>query len=71
LPLLEGGARVSGEDPGVHYQLFLAYSRLGRKADAERALETFKRLEEARKAAESGMPAGQPGGGLPPPGDEK
>ena len=60
-------SRFAGQDPGVHYQLFLAYSRLSRKADADRELETFKRLDEARKAAEAGMPSAQAGGALPPP----
>ena len=67
LPLLESTARFSGQDPGVHYQLFLAYSRLGRKADADRELETFKRLEEARKAAETGVPSAPSASELPPP----
>jgi tetratricopeptide (TPR) repeat protein len=53
LPLLERGAKLSQKDPGTHYQLFLAYSRLKRKADADRELVIFKRLEEERKSGAS------------------
>jgi hypothetical protein len=63
--VLERGAALGKEDPGVHYQLFLVYSRLNRKADADRELATFKRLDEARKAGEAG--AGAKTEELPPP----
>jgi hypothetical protein len=69
LPLLERGAGLFKEDPGVHYQLFLVYSRLKRKADADRELATFKTLEEARKAADAGAPV-RTQGELPPPPDD-
>jgi tetratricopeptide (TPR) repeat protein len=69
LPLLERGARLAGQDPGVHYQLFLAYSRLGRRGEADRELAKFKELEEARKAGEAGAPAAQTKDELPPPSD--
>jgi hypothetical protein len=36
--------------PEAHYQLFLAYSRLNRKADADRELSSFKHLDEDIKA---------------------
>ena len=49
---LERGVKLAGDDPGVHYQLFLAYSRMQRKDDANRELELFKQLEEARKKRE-------------------
>jgi hypothetical protein len=45
---------MSSDDPGVHYQLFITYSRLKRKDDADRELGRFKTLEEARKNG-SGM----------------
>jgi hypothetical protein len=57
---------MSSTDPGIHYQLFTAYSRLKRKPDAERELAVFKRLEEARKKGETpgeGSAANEP----PPP----
>jgi Flp pilus assembly protein TadD len=49
LPPLERAAALRREDPGVRYQLFTAYARLGRKDDAERELSLFKRLDEERK----------------------
>jgi tetratricopeptide (TPR) repeat protein len=55
LPILEFGATLSTSDPGIHYQLFLTYSRLKRKPDAERELAIFKRLEGARKQGETSM----------------
>jgi hypothetical protein len=57
VPLLESAARMSNNDPGIHYQLFTAYSRLKRKTDAERELALFKQLEETRKK-EEGMSGG-------------
>jgi hypothetical protein len=46
---------MSNDDPGVHYQLFITYSRLKRKDEADRELARFKTLEEARKQSEGGM----------------
>jgi predicted Zn-dependent protease len=56
LSILERGTHLSEKDPGVHYQLFLAYSRLKRKEDANRELAAFKRLDDERKngASENG-----------------
>ena len=56
--MLERGAGLSKIDPGVHYQLFTAYSRLKRKSDADHELALFKQLEEARKQREGLKPAG-------------
>jgi tetratricopeptide (TPR) repeat protein len=50
LPILEHAAMIKPNNPSVHYQLFLALSRLKRKAEADRELATFKKLDEARKA---------------------
>ena len=55
---------MSTNDPGVHYQLFITFSRLKRKDDADRELTRFKSLEEARKRLESGMSEKEE---LPPP----
>jgi hypothetical protein len=55
--MLERGTALSQSDPGVHYQLFIAYSRLKRKADADRELAIFKRLEEARKSEQDAQDA--------------
>jgi tetratricopeptide (TPR) repeat protein len=70
--ILERAATMSATDPGIHYQLFTAYTRLKRKPDAERELAIFKRLEEARKGSEGDnaviTPDGQPPADtLPPP----
>jgi Flp pilus assembly protein TadD len=58
LTFLKRGAELSPDDPGVHYQLFLVYSRVKEKPDADRELALFKRLEEARKANQGGMMGG-------------
>jgi len=55
LTILKRGAELSPEDPGVHYQLFLIYSRVKQKADADSELALFKKLDEARKANQGGM----------------
>ena len=49
LPLLNRGVELNSKDPGVHYQLFLAYSRLKKKDEAERELAEFKRLDEVNR----------------------
>jgi tetratricopeptide (TPR) repeat protein len=54
---LEAAARLSPEDANTHYQLGLAYQRLARDAEAERAFETFRRLKQA-----AGQPAQPPSG---------
>jgi hypothetical protein len=51
-------------DPGIHYQLFTAYSRLKRREDAERELAIFKRLEEARKKSGDGANTGDGGSSM-------
>ncbi|HKQ53343.1 MAG TPA: hypothetical protein VJT74_13295, partial [Pyrinomonadaceae bacterium] len=49
IPVLKRGAMLKPANPGVHYQLFMAFSRLKRKEDADSELALFKRLEEERK----------------------
>jgi tetratricopeptide (TPR) repeat protein len=49
IPILERGAILNARYPGIHYQLFLALSRLKRKEEADRELVLFKQLEEASK----------------------
>ena len=49
IPILLRGVALNTKFPGIHYQLFLAYSRLKRKAEASQELEIFKRLDEERK----------------------
>jgi tetratricopeptide (TPR) repeat protein len=73
LPVLERAAVMGKDDPGIHYQLFTAYSRLKRREDAERELSIFKRLEEARKKGSGTSSSESSGDGnpplLPPPAD--
>ena len=47
VPVLERGAALKADDPGVRYQLFIAYSRLRQKEKADLAFAEFKRLEKA------------------------
>src|SRR6185437_5293730 len=49
LPLLQRGVELNDKDPGIRYQLFLAYSRLKRKDEADRELAEFKRLDVANQ----------------------
>ena len=50
LSVLQHAATLKPKNPGVQYQLFMALTRLKRKEEADRALASFKQLEEARKA---------------------
>jgi Flp pilus assembly protein TadD len=45
LPLLRKAVSLNAVDPGVHYQLFLAYSRLKKQEEADKELAEFKRLD--------------------------
>jgi tetratricopeptide (TPR) repeat protein len=55
VPLLTRGVELNAKDPGVHYQLFLAYSRLKKKDEADRELAEFKRLDEGNRHGETPM----------------
>ena len=44
--ILETAAALSKDDPGIRYQLFIAYSRLKQKEKADAAFADFKRLEK-------------------------
>jgi predicted Zn-dependent protease len=46
VPILEDGAALNKNDPGIRYQLFIAYSRLKQKEKADATLAEFKRLEK-------------------------
>ncbi len=59
LPLLKRGVELNDKDPGIRYQLFLAYSRLKRKDEADKELAEFKRLDEVNRHAAT------PGGAKP------
>jgi Flp pilus assembly protein TadD len=64
---LTRGVELNAKDPGVHYQLFLAYSRLRKKEEADRELAEFKRLDEVNRhgATPLGM-SNKDGESLPP-----
>ena len=47
--ILGHAAALKPKDPSVHYQKFIALSRLKRKAEADRELAVFKQLDEARQ----------------------
>jgi len=49
VPLLQRGVELNDKDPGIRYQLFLAYSRLRRKDEADKELAEFKRLDEVNR----------------------
>jgi Flp pilus assembly protein TadD len=48
--VLVAADRIRERDAGVHYQLFLAYTRLKRKTDADRELLLFKQYDAEAKA---------------------
>jgi tetratricopeptide (TPR) repeat protein len=48
--VLAVAARIRPRDPGVHYQLFIVYTRLKRKDDADHELAIFKRYDAESKA---------------------
>ena len=47
---LEEGARLAPSSPEMHFALARAYTRVGRKADATRERELFKRLQDEFEA---------------------
>jgi tetratricopeptide (TPR) repeat protein len=53
LDMLMAAGRIRPRDPGVHYQLFMAYTRLKRKDDADRELKLFKQYETESKSQRS------------------
>ena len=64
---LEEGARLAPTSPEMHFALARAYTRAGRKQDAARERELFKRLQDQQDAARSsGRPAGQADNTQPP-----
>src|SRR5262245_32128624 len=62
---LEAGARLAPTSPEMYFALARAYTRAGRKEDAAKARETFKRLEEQYKT-ERGDAKPDGSGGEPP-----
>ncbi len=54
LPLLQRAAKINPNRVEVHYQLYLALSRLKRKTDADHELEIYKQLREKEKVQKPG-----------------
>ena len=54
MTILRGAETLNAKDPGVHYQLFLALSRLKKTEEAKRELAAFKQLDGAQKARHDG-----------------
>jgi Flp pilus assembly protein TadD len=50
LAILRHAATLKPRNASVHYQLFIALSRLKRKEEAQQELAIFNQLEEARKS---------------------
>jgi tetratricopeptide (TPR) repeat protein len=63
VPHLQRAAALAPDNPEPHYQLSLAYRRLGRKQEAAAESETVKRIHESRRAS------GAQQSGAPPPED--
>jgi tetratricopeptide (TPR) repeat protein len=57
---LEEGARLAPTSPEMHFALARAYTRVGRKADAERERELFKRLQDEFEAQRIRRTGAQP-----------
>lgn len=58
---LEAGAKLAPDSPEMHFALARAYSRAGRKAEADKARAEFMRLDKLRRArGEVKQPATEP-----------
>ena len=64
--MLTRGVELNDKDPGIHYQLFLAYSRLKRKVDADKEVAEFKRLDEVNQHGATPLMSTKDGEALPP-----
>jgi tetratricopeptide (TPR) repeat protein len=68
---LEEGVRLAPASPDMHFALARAYTRAGRKADADRENEIFKKLEEKyNQQAETKQTDGVKGTATPKPSPE-
>src|SRR4029453_11280639 len=50
---LEEGVRIAPSSPEMHFALARAYTRAGRKEDANREREIFKKLQDENEQSES------------------
>ncbi|HKG15298.1 MAG TPA: tetratricopeptide repeat protein, partial [Pyrinomonadaceae bacterium] len=67
VPILRGAEALNAKDPGVHYQLFLALSRLKKTEEAKRELAAYKRLDGAQRARQDADGDKEPGPPTEPP----
>jgi hypothetical protein len=63
---LRAAEALNAKDPGVHYQLFLALSRLKKTEEARRELAAYKQLDGAQKAGQGAAGDKEP----PPPAEQ-
>ncbi|PYU88166.1 MAG: hypothetical protein DMG08_26565, partial [Acidobacteria bacterium] len=54
---LEAGLELAPDSPEMHFAVARAYERAGRKDDAARAREEFKKLDRIRRTAREGSQA--------------
>ena len=66
LPLLQRGVELNDKDPGIRYQLFMAYSRLRRKDEADNEFAYFKSLDATSLNTNTNMNTGGESESLPP-----
>ena len=72
---LEAARSLAPLAPNIHFALARAYTRANRKADADRARETFARLNKQAEEIDNkgffttgdAVTGGEPGGGQTPP----
>jgi predicted Zn-dependent protease len=62
---LEEGARLAPSSPEMHFALARAYTRVGRKADATRERELFKKLQDEFEARRTRRQVDQANDGQP------
>ena len=60
IPPLEGAVKLEPGNPTGHYQLAVAYSRTGRKEDADREFALHRKMAEASEAGQGAQPQPPP-----------
>jgi tetratricopeptide (TPR) repeat protein len=60
VPPLETSAKLEAGNPAVHYNLAVAYSRVGRKPEADKEFAIHRQLMQNNKGQDQGDPAQSP-----------
>jgi len=60
IPPLETAAKLEPANPAAHYNLALAYSRVGRKPDADKEFAIHRQLTQDKQGQEQGSPSQSP-----------